>query len=155
MGLLTQNVRNIGSTWYGPRDLLMSCANLTMHTMTYINQWEFTPLEKDGNFMGVRNWPNWHYGVLSMYGADIAINHCTYDTGFRKRPDLLDFYSTSDASPGLHPHVHVWQVNTVFSKFAFKMHKYKNIDLNLLNPEKNISAYCLYHALKANPDYAW
>ncbi|OQR81677.1 hypothetical protein THRCLA_23318, partial [Thraustotheca clavata] len=50
---------NIGSTWYGARQLVQSCANMTMEMMLYLNKNEFTQEEKNAEY-GAKGWPRWH-----------------------------------------------------------------------------------------------
>ncbi|EQC32977.1 hypothetical protein SDRG_09502 [Saprolegnia diclina VS20] len=108
LNLTEATQHNIGSTWYGPATTLKECAKLSVETMMYLRDREFTDEEKSVAY-GVQGWPKWHYGVLTMYSGDIAINHCTRAMGFETRTDMLDFPSSSSESPMEHAHLHTWQ----------------------------------------------
>lgn len=42
--------------------------------MAYLNNEEFSQPEREGK-LGVILWPEWHYGVLLLYGQNLAMNH--------------------------------------------------------------------------------
>ncbi len=49
--------------------------NISVSTFQfYMNQQEFSQPEREGK-LGTFLWPDWHYGVLSMYGSEVALNH--------------------------------------------------------------------------------
>ena len=142
-----QVVENVGSTWYGKGSTIVKCANASMQAMRYMNKYEFTKMDKGPKINGkALNWPGWHYGVLSMYGGQIAINYCAQDEGFEKRSDMLDVASSSSDSVFQHAHLHTWQNNKNFSKFAFARNQYANVNPAKLN-RTIIKEYALYHAL--------
>jgi len=39
-----------------------------------MNLEEFSEPEREGR-LGVEMWPDWHFGVLSMYGSHLALNN--------------------------------------------------------------------------------
>ncbi|EQC37878.1 hypothetical protein SDRG_04899 [Saprolegnia diclina VS20] len=142
-------VGNIGSTWYGPAKTVRTCGKLAMEAMYYMHEHSFTDLEKSPEY-GDQGWPRWHYGVLSMYGSELAINNCASDVGFEKRPDMLDFPSSSADSPFKHAHLHTWLDNERFSKLAFAQGKYAGETTDGLQYLKHISDYAMYMALDAH-----
>jgi hypothetical protein len=117
--LHAQKMTNIGSTWYGPATLLQECAKQTVEIMKYLHSEEFTEEEKSVEY-GVKGWPRWHYGVLTMYGGHLAMNNCTHAIGMEKRIDMLDVPSHTKESPWKHAHLHTWQDHLRFSKFDFE-----------------------------------
>ena len=145
-------VDNIGSTWYGPSDVILNCTSLTMDAMRYIHQYEFTKFERSSQVAGLaKNWPEWHYGVLLLYAGQVAINSCGQSIGFERRPDMLDFPTTSNESVFEHAHLHTWQNDELFSKFVFKEGGYDNYhpdydDRRLLS---SCHTYALSLALKS------
>jgi len=145
LNLKMPNVTNIGSTWYGPAKIIKECARLSMKVIKHLHKHEFTTKEKSKEY-GISGWPEWHYGVLTMYGGHLAINHCAVDFGFEKRSDMLDFPSSSDESPSKHAHLHTWQNSNRFSKFVFEAGGYANETKETLNLDK-ISDYAMYMAL--------
>jgi hypothetical protein len=66
------NVDNLGSTWISTPDQFRIVSYLTLTSMMYISEEEFSQPEKQGK---LNLWPYWHYGVLLLYGQNIAINH--------------------------------------------------------------------------------
>ncbi|CAK4691908.1 unnamed protein product, partial [Aphanomyces euteiches] len=145
MGLHNSKLSNVGSTWYGPAKLVRECAKLTVFAMKYLHENEFTALEKSKEY-GLKGWPEWHYGVLSMYGGHIAINHCTRDSGVVKDNQMLDFPSSSEGTVDGHAHLHTWQDNERFSKFVFEDGGYKDEKIEDQSLDK-VSDYAMYMAL--------
>jgi hypothetical protein len=42
--------------------------------MSYLGIEEFAQPEREGK-LGTILWPEWHYGVLLLYGQNLALNH--------------------------------------------------------------------------------
>jgi hypothetical protein len=122
-------LENLGSTWYSSPSQMRLVAFLTLFGMVYLSNEEFSPPERDGK-LGTLLWPDWHYGVLLLYGQHLALNHLT--GGLRpqinlvKLDDQLDFPSGNRQSIFLILNIHVFHGDNLFSKFAFKMGKYDN-----------------------------
>lgn len=145
-------VENIGSTWYGNTDMILECANTTMNVMRYLSRNEFTKYDKDPVVIGAgKNWPGWHYGVLLLYAGQIAINYCARPEagGFVIDRNNLDFPTTSEENPTEHAHLHTWQNDDTFSKFAFNEGLYQNVSVDDLDMN-NIQDYAMYLAIVAN-----
>jgi hypothetical protein len=156
MGLLPWNeseiVENIGSTWYGNAKVVIQCSALSITVMKYLSRNEFTKEEKSLYLVNasVINWPRWHFGVLTMYGGQIAINHCTEHVGgFEKHPELLDFPSHSSESIDKIPHLHTWATRENFSKGLFYENAYKDFPIDTLNISI-VKDYAMFMALDAN-----
>ncbi|CAF4300449.1 unnamed protein product, partial [Adineta steineri] len=49
-------------------------ANYTIQGMIHLVTNEFTTPERERK-LGVMLWPEWHFGVLLLYGGHLAINH--------------------------------------------------------------------------------
>ena len=145
-----EQVDNIGSTWYGGANQIVECANRTLEAMLYLEKYEFTAYDKS-SYPAAKNWPGWHYGVLTMYAGQIAINYCGRPAagGFLKDELMLDFPSTSTESIWKHAHIHTWQNQRMFSKYAYSRGEYKNINLKDLDTDI-IRDYAMYHALMGN-----
>ena len=143
-------VDNIGSTWYGNANQIVECANRTIEAMLYLEKYEFTKYDKSPA-LAAKNWPGWHYGVLLLYAGQIAINYCGRPAagGFLKDELMLDFPSTSTESVWKHAHIHTWQNDNLFSKFAYSRGDYKNTSMKGLNTEI-IRDYAMFHALVGN-----
>ncbi|MGL4798774.1 MAG: DUF7164 domain-containing protein, partial [Cellulosilyticaceae bacterium] len=90
------------------------------------------------------DWPSWFKGVTSMYASEIAVNHLVPEIHID--PSRLDCSSTLTESIHLHPHIHCWHTNELFSKFKFCANDYKRISPDTLNIQK-VNEYCLYMAL--------
>ncbi len=99
--------------------------------MAYLNNEEFTEPERKAK-LGTINWPDWHYGVLSMYGAHMALNHLlgSNEINLIKLPDLIDFPSMNSLDVNTVLHIHVYHGEEMFSKFLFKMGYYNNMTVN-------------------------
>lgn len=154
MGLSSETttpIENIGSTWYGPATTVIECASTSIRVMKYLSQFEFTKADKGPKINGaVLNWPGWHYGVLTMYAGQIAVNHCARDVGLEKRSDMLDVATDSTGSIYDHAHLHTWQNNRNFSKGVFAKKGYDKVDPARLNTDI-IREYALFHALQSRP----
>ncbi|RHY17482.1 hypothetical protein DYB32_010512, partial [Aphanomyces invadans] len=154
LDLKVSPVEDIGSTWYGPRDMIQACGQLSMKVINHLHLHEFNETEKDYEYALVKfiGWPRWHYGVLTMYSGHLAIPNCTIATGFDKRDDLLDFPTSSNESVQRHPHVHAQQNLFYFSKVDFQEGNYDNMRLEDLDVAK-VNDYATYMALKSHRQY--
>ncbi len=115
--------------------------------MLYLSQEEFAQPEREGK-LGVEMWPDWHYGVLSMYGADFGLNHLmgSKQLNVIKLDNLID-YPSANTEPVLDKiHIHVFHDDDLFSKFAFKMGQYDNVTIA---DTSQIKFYCLKMAMEA------
>ncbi|KAF0682870.1 Aste57867_25057 [Aphanomyces stellatus] len=147
LNLTTSLVRDIGSTWYGPAKMIRECGKLSMDIINHLHENEFSADDKDG---GVAGWPRWHYGVLTMYSGHLAIPHCTRETGFEKRNDMIDHTSYSKDKVARHAHVHAWQSQPLnFSKVRFLNGEYDNVDVQSLDLG-NVQDYLMYMAKVSN-----
>jgi hypothetical protein len=88
-----------------------------------------------------------HYGVLLLYGQHLALNHLVGINQIRViiGHDLLD-QSTTDKSPeyirnGIRLNLHCWHTDERFSKFAFKLGRYNQTDLEKYRNDKTAQAY--------------
>ena len=117
--------------------------------MIYLSQEEFSPPEREGK-AGVELWPYWHYGVLLLYGQNLALNHmiATRQLNVIKLEGLIDYPSADSNSIFSKIHIHVFHGDDLFSKFAFKMGKYDNMSIHKHDVNK-IKYYCLKMALEA------
>ncbi|KAI3388873.1 hypothetical protein SNEBB_006257, partial [Seison nebaliae] len=116
--------------------------------------------------LGVMMWPDWHYGVLTMYSSHIAAHHLsctTFNEIIEKSPtptqqpsilllqmrDLLDSGSASNAILSQHPlnqpsiHIHCWHTDEVFSKFSFRANPPNEKWKQILNQYRNTESYNL------------
>jgi hypothetical protein len=60
------NEVNLGSTWYSTPHQFRLVSYLTLFTMAYLANEEFTKAEREGK-LGTHGWPEWHYGVINFY----------------------------------------------------------------------------------------
>jgi len=112
-------------------------------------QQEFSQPEREGK-LGTSLWPDWHYGVLSMYGSHLALNHFsrTEQMNVVKLSELIDYPSANTENINTKLHIHVFHGDDLFSKFALKMGHYDNMTVNdtVANQTKY---YCLKMVLDA------
>ena len=122
---------NLGSTWYSTPDQFRVVSYLTLFSMTYLSQEEFSPTEREGK-LGIQLWPYWHYGVLLLYGQSLAMNHLieTKQMNVVKLDKHVDYPSYYDEDVFKVLHIHVFHGNSMFSKFDFKEGKYNNLKYN-------------------------
>jgi hypothetical protein len=125
-GLVHRGLTNIGSTWYGPTEVVRRTSALTEMLTRHLISNEFSD--------GEGQWPGWYRGVSLLYAGEIAVNHCAPDV---QLTDLLDAFSTSAEPTTRFVHVHCWHTDEKFSKHAFMAGKYTeadalDLDLNIV-----------------------
>ncbi|CAF0994327.1 unnamed protein product [Rotaria sordida] len=149
-----QNLTNVGSTWYGAPYVAQRIANIALDAMLYLYDNEFTSVEREKK-LGVLLWPDWHYGVLSMYGTHLAVNHLSISEklDIKKADELLDQSTTNKDSYDLEKnnrlHLHCWHTDKQFSKFQFKAGKYNDIHPRTLINDTSAQAYAMRMALES------
>lgn len=137
---------NFGSTWYSTPDQVRLLSYLTLLGMSYLSLEEFSQVERNGG-LGGQLWPDWHYGVLLLYGQSIGLNHlmASKQAHVVKLWKYFDYPSgNSDSVYGV-LNIHVFHGDNMFSKFAFKMGKYDEMNVTDSN---EIKLYCLKMALE-------
>ena len=137
-GYAHRGVSNIGSTIYGPPKLVREVCRLATDLTRYIRTVEFKSDRGE--------WPGWYWGVSSLYGTEIAVNHLV--PSFQSPTRKLDYDSTSAELVDEHPHIHCWHTDKLFSKFKFYDGAYDGIDPSSLDLNV-IREYCLSMALKS------
>ncbi|CAF0832488.1 unnamed protein product [Rotaria sp. Silwood1] len=154
MGFAHANISNMGSTWYGsPYDAYL-VANQTLHGMLWLALYEFAMPEREGK-LGTSMWPEWHFGVLLLYGQHLALNHLVGINQIQLfiGHDLLDQSSTDDTvayvQQGIRLNLHCWHTDLPFSKFVFKMGKYNQTDLEKYKNDTTSQAYAMRMALES------
>jgi hypothetical protein len=125
---------NIGSSWYGSSDKILSVAQLTVKICR-----EFL-LNEFKNFVG--EWPGFFRGVTSLYASEIAINYLIDNINYNN----IDIDSDSNSLKINATHIHFIHCDIMFSKHAFLEGKYTDVDPNSLNTDI-INQYCLFCAL--------
>ncbi|UJR27829.1 hypothetical protein I4U23_009097 [Adineta vaga] len=154
MGFAHAGISGMGSTWYGsPYDGYL-VASETLNGMLWLAQYEFATPERESK-LGTLMWPEWHYGVLLLYGQHLALNHLAATNQIRIviGHSLLD-QSTTDKSTqyisqGTRLNLHCWHTNERFSKFAFKLGQYNRSELELYRDDKTAQAYAMRMALES------
>jgi len=140
--------RNLGSTWYSTPNQFRLVSYLTLFGMAYLSVEEFTRPEREGK-AGTLLWPEWHYGVLLLYGQSLGMNHliATKQINVIPLPDLIDFPSGNSESIFKILHIHVFHGEDLFSKFVFKMGRYDNMTVSEEDAQK-VKFYSLKMALE-------
>ncbi|UJR27808.1 hypothetical protein I4U23_009077 [Adineta vaga] len=148
------NKTSLGSTWYGSPSITYQMADYTIQAMIHLVMNEFTIPEREHK-LGVMLWPEWHFGVLLLYGGHLAINHLISNNNLTilLADQLLDQGVTSkdqvDIRKNLRLHLHCWHGSNPFSKFEFKAGKYKSIDPSTLISDTSASGYAMRMALES------
>ena len=115
-GLVHRGLTNVGSTWYGPTDVVRrASAYAEMMTKHILTQ----------HFADEGEWPGWYRGVALLYAGEIAVNHCAPDA---QRSALLDSLSTSREPTSRSVHIHCWHTDEKFSKHWFTAGRYTHAD---------------------------
>ncbi|CAF1147501.1 unnamed protein product [Adineta ricciae] len=154
MNWLYANLSNLGSTWYGPPRIAQKIANRSMDAILYLAINEFTQAERRGR-VGIALWPDWHYGVLLLYGCDLAINHlvASENISIELARRLLDQTTTNrdpnDIEKNNRLHLHCWHTDDMFSKFQFKAGNYNHIHPHTLINDTSPAGYALRIALES------
>ena len=107
---------------------------------------EFSKPERERK-LGVRLWPSWHFGVLSMYAAHISLNHLSASKQFNviKLRKEIDASSSNKRPVASKIHIHVFHGSKRFSKSAFKAGLYDGI--KSVENLTEVDSYCLKMAL--------
>lgn len=128
---------NVGSTFICNSDLALLYGKLQFEYCMRLAAEEF------GNGKG--EWPNWYFGVLTMYAGNLAANALF---GYGLTLGGLDCHCMSqDEMCSTDYHIHAWHTYDYFSKFHWREGAYNEVDMAKLNP-KRISDYCLLIAGK-------
>ncbi len=141
---------NLGSTWISTPEQFRLVSYLTLIGMSYLALEEFTQPEKEGK-VGVINWPEWHFGVLLLYGQHLALNHliASNQLNIRRLNNMIDYPSGNTDSIYDLLHIHVFHGDSLFSKFAFKMNKYDNTTISDSDSKyEQVKYYALKMALE-------
>ncbi|CAF2949931.1 unnamed protein product [Rotaria sp. Silwood2] len=139
---------------YGTPYFAQRIASLTLDAMIYLSDNEFTRVERERK-LGTLLWPDWHYGVLSMYGTHLAVNHLLVSEklDIKKADELLDQSTTNENPDDLEKnhrlHLHCWHTDKTFSKFQFKAGKYNHIHPRTLIHDTSAQAYTMRMALES------
>ncbi|CAF1147464.1 unnamed protein product [Adineta ricciae] len=154
MGFAHAGISGMGSTWYGsPYDGYL-VANQTLNGMLWLAQYEFATPERESK-LGTLMWPEWHYGVLLLYGQHLALNHLVATNEIRIiiGNNLLDQSTTEKSNSyvqqGTRLNLHCWHTNERFSKFAFKLGHYNRSELELYRNDTTAQAYAMRMALES------
>jgi hypothetical protein len=140
---------NLGSTWYSTPDQFRIVSYLTLFGMAYVANEEFSQPEREGK-VGTILWPDWHYGVLLLYGQHLALNHLigANQLFVTKLENYIDFPSGNEESVFQHLHIHVFHGDNMFSKFVYRAGKYDQLVVRD-EDEHKVKFYCLKMALDA------
>src|SRR5215217_206487 len=130
-GLAHRGLTNVGSTWYGPTEVVRRTGAFTGMLTTHLLTQHFATDHG--------TWPGWFRGVALLYSSEIAVNHCAPDA---QLSGLLDAMSSSQESPSRFAHIHCWHSDLRFSKHAFMGGRYTAEDAQNLNPDA-VADYCL------------
>lgn len=148
LNLKNADQRGLGSTWYSSPTQFRLVAYLTLFGMAFLANEEFAPPARQGK-LGQLLWPDWHYGVLLLYGQSLGLNHliASKQASVVKLQRLLDYPSGNNHSVYSAINIHVFHGGNLFSKFAFRMGKYNEMNTS---ESDEINLYCLRMALEGN-----
>jgi hypothetical protein len=114
--------------------------------MLHLSLNEFTRVEREQKLAALL-WPDWHYGVLSMYGTHLAVNHLIISDklNIQNGDQLFDQPTTNgnqnDIEINNRLHLHCWHTDEQFSKFQFKANTYNHIDPYTLMNDSSPKGY--------------
>jgi hypothetical protein len=139
-GLVHRGLTNIGSTWYGPTEVVRRTSAFTEMLLKDILARCFA------DHRGA--WPGWYWGVSLLYAGEIAVNHCVPDAQWS---DSLDASNTATGPSARFAHIHCWHTDDKFSKHAFMDGKYTREDAR--NLDLDIAAdYCMAMSFRSLHD---
>jgi hypothetical protein len=139
-GLTHHGLTNVGSTWYGPTDVVRRASAVAEMVLRHILSHEFADHEGA--------WPGWYRGVSLLYAGEIAVNHCAPDA---QRSELLDAHSTSREPTSRFPHIHCWHTDDKFSKHFFMAGRYTPADAH--GPSLDVVRdYCMAMSFRSLDD---
>jgi len=149
IGLNYGYVANLGSTWYSTPEQFRLVSYLTLVLMSYLSSEEFTSAARQYKLHALQ-WPDWHYGVVLLYGQHIALNHliATRQMNVVKLQELMDYPASDEKSIFNIIHIHCFHDEEFFSKFNFMSGQYDNLTVSDENSTK-INYYALKMASKA------
>ena len=139
-GLTHRGLTNVGSTWYGPTDVVRRASAFTEMLVKHILSHYFASDEGA--------WPGWYRGVTLLYAGEIAVNHCAPDA---KLSALLDAVSTMRESVSHCAHIHCWHTDDKFSKHHFMSGRYTPEDARDLDLDV-VSDYCMAMSFRSLGD---
>ncbi|CAF0986309.1 unnamed protein product [Didymodactylos carnosus] len=148
--LMSTNISDMSSTWYGSPTMIHLISDLTLDCMLHLAIHEFARAERD-NQVGRILWPYWCFDLLSYYGQQMALNHlvATGKLNVTNNRQLLDQSTTSNnTNLALHLHCDFNNNKTKFSKVAFKTGLYDTIDPETLLVT-NAQTYAMKIALES------
>ena len=149
------NVDNLGSTWYSTPDQFKLVSYLTLFGMAYLSEEEFCQVEREGKLFSWL-WPDWHYGVLLLYGQSLALNHliATDQISIVKLENYFDFPAHLSNKIKNIVHIHVFRGEEMFSKSQLKAGNY-NYLRNQTQDTSVVKFYALDIALRAKYTYSY
>ena len=149
LGIEYAGIRNLGSTWISTPAHFRVVSYLTLIFMSYLGTEEFSQPEIDGK-LSTLLWPEWFYGVLLLYGQNIAMNHLigSNQLNIIKLNRLIDYPSLNNDSVYSALHIHAYHDFDLFSKFVFREGKYDKV-ASPVDKKDFINYYCLYNALES------
>lgn len=126
---------NVGSTLMAKSNQVLQYSQLQMEYCRKLRAEEFPD--------GYGEWPNWYFGVLTMYAGQLAANAFF---GMNMTMGGFDVHCMShEEMKPTDYHIHAWHTYDNFSKFKWREGKYSKIDRSALDPNI-IADYCLWIA---------
>ena len=126
---------NVGSTFMAHSNVTLLYAQLHMEYCKKLRAEEFPD--------GYGTWPQWYFGVLTMYAGQLAAN-AFFGTGITMGG--LDVHCMAREKMGATDyHIHAFHTLDHFSKLNWRQGYYKDYDMSKLDKE-NIADYCLWIA---------
>ncbi len=121
---------------------------MTLVSRVYLSNEEFSSTERKVK-LSVQHWSDWHYGVVLLYGQNLAMNHLISSgrANIQKLDYLIDFRSTNTELISSKVHIHVYHGAHMLLKSKFKAGAYNNIILPINNTHL-VKYYCLSMALE-------
>jgi hypothetical protein len=116
--------------------------------MAYLSAEEFNSADRNGQ-VGTTNWPDWHYGILLLYGQNLALNHLIglNQLNVVNLPLYIDFRSENEGTIFDILHIHAYHDEKMFSKYSFKRGAYDNLTLDDYD-RRNQSTIYKYNQVK-------
>jgi hypothetical protein len=100
---------NLGATWYAPPRQVLDAAKFAVNFTVHLYNYGFP---NNPNKVPLVDWPLWYYGVSSMYGQALAVNHVAPEA---IGTDKIDAMSMVAGSVNDIYHIHCYQMQDFVS----------------------------------------
>lgn len=133
LGFGYNNMANIGASFYGKTEYIVSLVSIQAKTTEFILNKYFVDSD-------VHTQSGFKKGISSMIGGEVAVNHC-FDSSHVNLYTLDSFCEDNPISSDV-IHIHAWHTKKWWSKHSYFEGKYDNIKIDFKDAFKTAGNYC-------------